>query len=475
MSGTPATLLPSQQVAAALALGGVAGLIALLPGPSLKVAVCILLLLGPFTLWMIEKPLRWVWVFIATAWMLPPLPFELGNSGPHIAVLFAALGLFAGLLRAADWKFRLDWISCSLLAVFGACVSSLAFALGYSGPEIALASAARVGLLGISIYTFFYLREGPGAGRVGISALAKVIFIAGTVSAAVACVDFYFQLPAPAGYGPQYVWLDSGVFRRAQGVFYEASTLGNACAFVLVMVLTALIAQPKTLGIPKWVLLGGAIPLSIALVMSYSRASLVNLLTAAGVLLWLMRQRVRLFRAVFGAAGVALVAAIAMRWIVPSFFDAWLLRATASVEYFTQAPNAVLSGRLQTWAHLADYALGHPVEVLFGVGYKTLAHSGVTGNAAIADNTYLSMLIETGVAGLFALLSLNAAILVACYRARKSADARRAFLATWFFCFWCGQLVQMLSADLLTYWRLLPVYFCVLAVATVSGRESDAA
>jgi hypothetical protein len=32
-------------------------------------------------------------------------------------------------------------------------------------------------------------------------------------------------------------------------------------------------------------------------------------------------------------------------------------------------------------------------------------------------------------------------------------------------CFWSGQVVQMLSADLLTYWRILPVYLFVLALA----------
>jgi hypothetical protein len=37
------------------------------------------------------------------------------------------------------------------------------------------------------------------------------------------------------------------------------------------------------------------------------------------------------------------------------------------------------------------------------------------------------------------------------------------------FCFWAGQSVQMLSGDLLTYWRVLPVYFFVLALA---ARES---
>ncbi len=33
------------------------------------------------------------------------------------------------------------------------------------------------------------------------------------------------------------------------------------------------------------------------------------------------------------------------------------------------------------------------------------------------------------------------------------------------FSFWTGQMVQMLSGDLLTYWRVLPVYFWVLALA----------
>ena len=35
----------------------------------------------------------------------------------------------------------------------------------------------------------------------------------------------------------------------------------------------------------------------------------------------------------------------------------------------------------------------------------------------------------------------------------------------WMLCFWAGQTVQMASGDLLTYWRVLPVYFWVLALA----------
>ena len=74
--------------------------------------------------------------------------------------------------------------------------------------------------------------------------------------------------------------------------------------------------------------------------------------------------------------------------------------------------------------------------------------------------------METGVAGLAAVIVLNAAVLITAYRAARVANRLRAFLGTWIFCFWCGEIVQMFSGDLLTYWRVLPAYFCVLAMAS---------
>jgi O-antigen ligase len=109
--------------------------------------------------------------------------------------------------------------------------------------------------------------------------------------------------------------------------------------------------------------------------------------------------------------------------------------------------------------------------LLFGIGYKTLAYSDVLGRSAIADNTWISVLVETGVFGLASLLAMNVAILAACWRAARSGDQLRSFLGTWMLCFWAGQMVQMLSADLLTYWRVLPAYFCMIAIATTPQRE----
>jgi hypothetical protein len=64
------------------------------------------------------------------------------------------------------------------------------------------------------------------------------------------------------------------------------------------------------------------------------------------------------------------------------------------------------------------------------------------------------------VGGLAALIWLNVAILRA-----AAHSARRSFCGMWMLCFWSGQVVQMASGDLLTYWRVLPVYFWILALA----------
>ena len=89
----------------------------------------------------------------------------------------------------------------------------------------------------------------------------------------------------------------------------------------------------------------------------------------------------------------------------------------------------------------------------------------------MADNTYLSVLVETGWIGFAALLCLNAAILVSSYRQARGFGMRR-LVGVWMFSFWCGQMVQMLFGDILTYWRLLPLYFAVLAVGARSDDDS---
>jgi hypothetical protein len=465
----PARPVPrASQWATAALLGCWAAAIALAHGLAMKVVLAAPAVAVPALWWTLRKPARWVAVFFAAALLLPPLPIPIGDSGPHPSLAVAALGLFAGIFWLGEWRISPSGLNAALALLFGALAASVAPAAIYSGALVGAASLARVALFGISVYVFFYTACGPARDTDPYPQVRLLYWVA-VAAALFACVDFYFQFPAPAGYGPQFVWLDSGVYRRAQGLFYEASTLGNFCAFFLVMIAVALSHPAGEAPVSRKALWAGGAVFFAALAMSYSRASLITVLVACAVLLWRNRKRVRLMRAAalltLGALGGA-----AMVWqLFPGFAEMYWLRLSTSAEFLFTATNGVLSGRVESWRALTAWMEAHPWTALVGIGYKTLPYTDAAGSAVIADNMYLSLLVETGVVGLAALVWLNVAILRTAARALRAAErtsnTRRAFFATWMLCFWAGETIQLLSGDLLTYWRVLPVYFWVLAVA----------
>jgi hypothetical protein len=56
--------------------------------------------------------------------------------------------------------------------------------------------------------------------------------------------------------------------------------------------------------------------------------------------------------------------------------------------------------------------------------------------------------------------------------AARSVRPSAQIFGEWIFCFWAGEAVQMFSRDLITYWRVLPVYFRVLAIAAGKADAS---
>lgn len=430
-----------------------AAAIAIAPDVGTKAALSAPAAIAPAAWWTIARPGRWLTLFLATALLLPPLPVAIGDSGPHLCLLFAAMGLFSALLWGRDWRIHTTGPGAALIALFGAMLASVAWAAWNSGAVAAAGSLARVGLFGISLLVFFSPREGaPGL---------RSLFGIACASALFACLDFYYQFPAPAGYGPQFVWLDSGVYRRAQGFFYEASTLGNFCCFFLVMVAVALTRPRDESPLSRKALAAGAAVLFAALVLSYSRGSLIAFGVAVLVLLWRTCTRLRFTRLLMLAGGAGLGTYL----VFPAFAQMYWFRLSATVEFLFSATEGVLSGRVASWRTVLAWIADHPWQTMLGIGYKTLPYTDHLGAPVIADNMYLSLLVETGVIGLLALLWLNVSILRASARASHSADPRRAFCGTWMLCFWAGEIVQMASGDLLTYWRVLPVYFFVLSWA----------
>jgi len=444
-------------------IGAYAASVAVMPTLAGKLALAAPLMLAPMLWWTLAGPRRWIALFLCAAALLPPLPIALGDSGPHPALAIAALGVLIGLLRRAEWRFERDAVSAALLLFLCVLVGSAGWAAFYSGLNVAAGSLVRVALLAISVYVYLYTRHGPASPAIDPLGAARLLFGVGVAAAVFACIDFYYQLPAPAGYGAQFVWLTSGVFRRAQGLFYEASTLGNFCAFFLVMAAVALFQPRMSRPLPRTWLILGSVVLAAALIFSYSRASVVNVAVALVALAVL--RRVRVVRVLLGVGVAAAAAAALVYRAFPSFAESYWVRLSGSLDAFWTEPAFMLSGRWDSWRTLVNFLIEQPGHAIFGLGYKTLPYSDYVGSRVITDNMYLSLLVETGIVGLGSFALLNYAMLRRAWRAAKTGPPVAAFFGTWIFCFWTGQLAQMMSGDLLTYWRVLPFYFFVLAMA----------
>src|SRR5947209_9718378 len=153
---------PRGKLLAALAFGGWAAAIATAPGPGAKALLAAPAILLPLAWWTLARPARWLVCFFAAALLLPPLPIPLGDSGPHPCLLFAALGLFSGLLWLGEWSIAPNGVTRALAALLGVLLASVAFAGINSGAAAAAGSLVRVLLFGIPVYVFFYTAYGPG-------------------------------------------------------------------------------------------------------------------------------------------------------------------------------------------------------------------------------------------------------------------------------------------------------------------------
>jgi O-antigen ligase len=159
----------------------------------------------------------------------------------------------------------------------------------------------------------------------------------------------------------------------------------------------------------------------------------------------------------------------------PDLLAAYGRRIADMALYFRVAPDALLSGRLDTWTALLSRLAHHPAVLLTGIGFKTLPYSHYLGPPLIVDNMYLSLLAETGIPGLLLTMALTAAILTTGVRARRRGGDTDWFCGTWLICSWVGNLAQMLSVDVLTYWRVLPLTFFLWALTRRKTQSSGAA
>ena len=133
-------------------------------------------------------------------------------------------------------------------------------------------------------------------------------------------------------------------------------------------------------------------------------------------------------------------------------------------------PNLASSGRYATWQRILAILQDQPQYLLFGVGYKTLPYTRLFHDSLITDNGYLSLLLETVIVGLGSFLFFSASVLRTFLEIARKGTGSLSFMAAFLFAFWCGECVQLLAADALTYWRNI-VLFTALMALTINQAE----
>jgi O-antigen ligase len=439
-----------------------ASVLAVRPLLLLAVAGCCLYVL--FAVASFREPLIFVVVFLVILITLPPLYFpSLGETPVYVSPLVVPIGLAVLVARMPDFHFRLDAVAKGL-GLFLACTGlSLPFACWLSGRAIGGQSLLRWLMLDQTALIYILVRSTASARERRTERwLVPILLVAAVASAGYGIFDFYWPVPLAHPAADQFIWLQTAVVRRAQGVFYEASSFANLCGLFLVVASAAFLArQENAVRIDRpWLLFFIAV-LSLAEFVSFSRSSwgnaLVSLLVFAGI-----SGQVKFKRGL--GFFVALLTPLAVFWFYSAELWNYLVSARlGSLIRILADPNLASSGRAETWTRVVSILREHPQYLLFGVGYKTLPFTRLFHEEIITDNGFLNLLLETGVVGLAGFLAFSVAVFKTLLSLTRRSSGAHAFWSAVLFSFWCGEWVQMMAADAYTYWRSMVVLLALMA------------
>ena len=455
----------------ALVVGGVASLAA--ARPTWLAAAAGAILFGLFAFVSLRRPHVFIVIFLVTLIVLPPLFLPRSPETPlYLSTFMLPVGAAVFLARFPDFRFRLDPVAKGLGIFLLATGLSLPFGFWLSGAEVGAAGLFRWALLAQAALIYVLVR-GAGVGCESGPArwLMTVLMIAALFTAASGIFDFFWPVAIPHPAAEQHIWVGGEVLRRAQGVFFEASSFANLCGFFLSVAAAAFIARNENaVGMSRsWLWL--AIPiLTLAVFVALSRSAWGNV-AVTNLVFAAVSRRARFWR----GAGFLLALAIPVGILWSYTPELWGYLVDARLGNLTLLfadPNLASSGRYETWSRVVSIMQDNPQYLLFGVGYKTLPFTRLFHDEIITDNGFLNLLLETGVVGLGGFLLFSVSVLRTFLKHARSGKRNLAFWGALLFSFWCGELVQMLAADAYTYWRNMIVFLAVMAL-TVNLADSE--
>jgi hypothetical protein len=407
---------------------------------------------------------HWLCFLIAAYLLIPPYyPDSLGGVPLYLGNFVFIAGAVIFLNKSSLITIHSDQVLRFGFYFLSAVALSLPFAWWFSGPKLCTRSLLRYALLCQPFLIYWLIRSSPiFVDDARLKSFVELLVWIGAVVGVYGIIDFYWPIPLPHPFAEQFMYLKGQALRRAQGVFYESSSFGNLCAFFLSLTscltlsIRSLLSRRQQL---KIFLLSGIFV--TALFLSYSRGSWMAVFVTLAVFL-ILSPGIRLHDLIVTVLVCSLPILI-LNLVSPEIVSNFFNYRVGSIGEFSRNPNFATSGRWGSWSVLIQYFAIHPWLLLFGVGYKTLPYSTLFGKTIIADNGYLSILFECGVVGLITFLGLNFSLLKSFQQVRHVKNPFRCFVGTFMLAFWFGELAQLTTGDIFTYWRNLILFFALAA------------
>jgi O-antigen ligase len=418
-----------------------------------------------FAVMSLREPLLFVVVFLLFLEIFPPIYHsQLGEKPVYASFLLLPIGIAITVFRLRDICPAWDPVAKGLVAFLAGTASSLPFAFWLSGIQTGTESLSRWLLLSQTAFIYFLIRGGARLEETRTERAIYPLLCAGAVlSAGYGIVDFIWPVPLLHPTPNQFVWLGTEILRRAQGVFYDSLNFANFCGFFLVPAAAALLARrDRRAGLPRWLLVLLTAVFGLAILVTFSRSTWMGIAVAL-LVFSLTSGLVNVRRSL--VLCLALAVPLLLLWMYSP--ELWHYFLEARVGHLTEIltdPNGATSGRYLTWIRILDIIREYPQYLIFGIGYKTLTFTRLFHGELIADNGYLSLLLETGVVGLAGFLIFSGAILHTFSRLARQKNDPIAFWGAVMLSIWAGELIQLLAVDAYTFWRSMVILTALMAL-----------
>jgi O-antigen ligase len=409
---------PAMAAALALALGGVVGGAAAF-GPIYALAGLLALLAGAAMLASTEAGMLVVFAIIT---LLPfaTLPFRAIITPNFLTLaLVALLGVWTLrlLARPDAYDLRIGPIGLPILGFVGLTFFSLY--LGARGlPDTTTLHNYAKFVLGVLLYFSIVncVRTRPQARLVlrglilsgGLAALMALLLWALNDETALRLLVSLGRVGYPTqGRVLRYVEDDPDGLERAIGLSVDPNSFGGMLALVLALSAAQLVAREPVLR--RWVLGPVVAVMTLALLLTFSRAALLGTVIAAAFL-----ATVRYRRLWWVMAGAGLVGAVVLVGL--GFAEEFVGRVVSGLQFRDQAQQM----RLAEFQNAVAIIRRYPA---FGIGFGAAPDLDLTAGVS---NIYLAIAQRMGLVGLVAFLGIVAAWVVHTIGALPRLDEERA-------------------------------------------------